>query len=57
MDRRGVRSVWTTGGCDSWYLHADGRSRMWPGTTRQFRKATRRVDLGEYEVLRDGSRA
>ncbi|HSX99224.1 MAG TPA: cyclohexanone monooxygenase, partial [Streptomyces sp.] len=42
-----------TGGCTSWYLDADGRNTtVWPGTTSEFRGATRRVDLSEYAVLR-----
>jgi hypothetical protein len=45
--------VWNTGGCTSWYLDASGRNTtIWPGTTSEFRRATRRVDLGEYEVIR-----
>lgn len=47
------RTVWNTGGCDSWYLDANGRNTtVWPGTTGEFRKVTRRLDLNEYEVLR-----
>lgn len=47
------RTVWNTGGCTSWYLDASGRNTtIWPGTTGEFRSATRRVDLGEYEVVR-----
>ncbi|MFJ4715023.1 flavin-containing monooxygenase [Streptomyces sp. NPDC088785] len=47
------RTVWNTGGCDSWYLDDNGRNTtVWPGTTTEFRQATRRVDVGEYEVLR-----
>ncbi|MFE1444498.1 flavin-containing monooxygenase [Streptomyces sp. NPDC058739] len=47
------RTVWNTGGCTSWYLDADGRNTtIWPGTTTEFRRATRRVDLAEYAVLR-----
>ncbi|MEU9671420.1 NAD(P)/FAD-dependent oxidoreductase [Streptomyces bobili] len=47
------RTVWNTGGCTSWYLDAGGRNTtIWPGTTSEFRRATRRVDLAEYEVLR-----
>ncbi|WP_338683759.1 NAD(P)/FAD-dependent oxidoreductase [Streptomyces acidiscabies] len=47
------RTVWNTGGCVSWYLDAQGRNTtVWPGTTSEFRRATRRVDLAEYEVLR-----
>ncbi|GCB48547.1 NAD(P)/FAD-dependent oxidoreductase [Streptomyces sp. NL15-2K] len=47
------RTVWDTGGCTSWYQDAGGRNTtIWPGTTTEFRRATRRVDLGEYDVLR-----
>jgi hypothetical protein len=47
------RTVWNTGGCTSWYLDASGRNTtIWPGTTTEFRRATRRVDLAEYEVIR-----
>ncbi|GGW29174.1 Baeyer-Villiger monooxygenase [Streptomyces lucensis JCM 4490] len=50
------RTVWNTGGCTSWYLDASGRNTtIWPGTTTEFRRATRRVDLGEYAVIRAGS--
>ncbi|MEU8739321.1 flavin-containing monooxygenase [Streptomyces halstedii] len=55
------RTVWNTGGCTSWYLDASGRNTtVWPGTTAEFRRATRSVDLSEYEVVRspvpDGGR-
>lgn len=47
------RTVWNTGGCNSWYLDANGRNTtVWPGTTAEFRKATRTVDVSEYQVLR-----
>ncbi|MGW0731529.1 flavin-containing monooxygenase [Streptomyces sp. NPDC002851] len=53
VQERMERTVWTTGGCQSWYLDAHGvNTTLWPGTTTEFRNATRRVDLGEYEVLR-----
>ncbi|MEU6660659.1 NAD(P)/FAD-dependent oxidoreductase [Streptomyces sp. NPDC046821] len=47
------RTVWSSGGCNSWYLDDNGvNTTLWPGTTSEFRSATRRVDLGEYEVVR-----
>ncbi|MEW1654532.1 MULTISPECIES: NAD(P)/FAD-dependent oxidoreductase [unclassified Streptomyces] len=53
VQRRMARTVWNTGGCDSWYLDANGRNTtVWPGTTGEFRRATRQVDLAEYEVIR-----
>ncbi|MEU3605777.1 NAD(P)/FAD-dependent oxidoreductase [Streptomyces sp. NPDC035033] len=53
VQNRMERTVWKSGGCDSWYLDANGRNTtLWPGTTGEFRRETRRVDLSEYEVLR-----
>ncbi|MFH8567289.1 flavin-containing monooxygenase [Streptomyces sp. NPDC017993] len=53
IQKRMERTVWTTGGCDSWYLDSNGRNTTaWPGTTSEFKKVTRQVDLAEYEVLR-----
>ncbi|MEU3348702.1 NAD(P)/FAD-dependent oxidoreductase [Streptomyces sp. NPDC006700] len=58
VQERMKRTVWNTGGCTSWYLDAGGRNTtVWPGTTTEFRQATRRVDLAEYQILRPpGSR-
>ncbi|WP_318203076.1 NAD(P)/FAD-dependent oxidoreductase [Streptomyces sp. SCL15-4] len=53
VQERMKRTVWNTGGCTSWYLDPSGRNTtIWPGTTTEFRRATRRVDLAEYDVLR-----
>ncbi|MCY0951813.1 flavin-containing monooxygenase [Streptomyces sp. H27-S2] len=53
VQARMERTVWNTGGCTSWYLDAQGRNTtVWPGTTGEFRKETRTVDLAEYEVIR-----
>ncbi|MFD9630914.1 flavin-containing monooxygenase [Streptomyces violascens] len=53
VQERMKRTVWNTGGCTSWYLDANGRNTtVWPGTTSEFRRATREVDLAEYEVVR-----
>ena len=55
VQERMKRTVWNTGGCDSWYLDANGRNTtVWPGTTSEFRRATREVNLAEYEVVRAG---
>ncbi|MEU9079411.1 NAD(P)/FAD-dependent oxidoreductase [Kitasatospora sp. NPDC048538] len=52
LQHRMDRTVWTTGGCRSWYLDPNGRNTvLWPGSTTAFRRATRRVDLGEYELI------
>ena len=55
LQRRMARSVWLTGGCMSWYLSGPGRNpTVWPGSTLAFRRATRRLDRGEYQVLPAG---
>jgi cation diffusion facilitator CzcD-associated flavoprotein CzcO len=50
--RRRLRdTVWTSGGCGSWYLDPDGgTSIIWPGYTWQFRRALRAFDPGPYEL-------
>ncbi|WP_327268618.1 NAD(P)/FAD-dependent oxidoreductase [Streptomyces sp. NBC_01218] len=53
VQQRMKRTVWNTGGCTSWYLDENGRNTtVWPGTTADFRRATRSVDLAEYDVIR-----
>ena len=49
-------TVWTSGGCSSWYLDRTGRnSTLWPGATLSFRRRVERFDPREYreEALRD----
>jgi cation diffusion facilitator CzcD-associated flavoprotein CzcO len=44
-------TVWTSGGCVSWYLDANGRnSTVWPGFTWPFRQRTRRFQAADYEL-------
>lgn len=53
VQRRMSRTVWNTGGCTSWYLDGEGRNTVsWPGSVSSFRRATRRVDLAEYELIK-----
>ena len=44
-------TVWTSGGCASWYLDARGRNTtLWPTFTWPFRERTRRLDPAHYEL-------
>jgi cation diffusion facilitator CzcD-associated flavoprotein CzcO len=44
-------TVWTRGGCRSWYLDAHGRNTtLWPGFTFEFRRRTRHFDAASYEL-------
>ena len=53
LQHRMSRTVWSTGGCTSWYLDEGGKNTvLWPGSTTGFRRATRRVDLAEYELIK-----
>ncbi len=51
VQRKLEGSVWTSGGCVSWYLDEHGRnSTVWPGSTWPFRKRTRKFDPEHYEL-------
>lgn len=51
LQRRMERTVWSTGGCASWYLDEHGRNTtLWPRTTFKFREQLRRFDLEKYVV-------
>jgi cation diffusion facilitator CzcD-associated flavoprotein CzcO len=51
LQRRMSRTVWSTGGCASWYLDAHGRNTtLWPRATFTFRRLLARFDVGAYEV-------
>jgi cation diffusion facilitator CzcD-associated flavoprotein CzcO len=44
-------TVWTSGGCASWYLDANGRNTtLWPSFTWPFRERTRRLEPAHYEL-------
>ena len=51
LQRRMRRTVWSTGGCSSWYLDAHGRNvTLWPRTTYTFRRLTARFDTENYQA-------
>lgn len=51
VQRRMQDTVWTSGGCASWYLDAHGRNTtLWPGASWRFRQQTRRFDPAEYRL-------
>ncbi len=52
LQRKLAPSVWNSGGCRSWYLNQHGRNTtLWPDFTFRFRRAVRRFDPREYEVV------
>ena len=52
LQQRMKGTVWSTGGCTSWYQTRDGLiTTLWPGTTLEYRLRTWRFDLADYEPL------
>ena len=51
LQRRMRRTVWSTGGCASWYLDAHGRNTaLWPRSTVTLRRQLSRFDVEAYDV-------
>lgn len=50
VQERMDRTVWASGGCSSWYQNraGGGIDAMWPGTTVDYWRRTRRFDPGRY---------
>ncbi|CAM3890293.1 NAD(P)-binding domain-containing protein [Smaragdicoccus niigatensis] len=50
LQRRSQGTVWTSGGCKSWYLDAAGVNRaIWPAPTLSYWMTTRNPDLRDFE--------
>lgn len=51
LQRKMRNTVWTQGGCASWYLDSKGRnSTLWPDFTFRFVQMTRRFDAATYDT-------
>ncbi|WP_020525051.1 flavin-containing monooxygenase [Catelliglobosispora koreensis] len=52
VDRKMEGTVWSTGGCQSWYLDATGRnSTLWPGFVTTFRLRLKRFRAKDYSPV------
>ena len=52
VDKDMEGTVWTSGGCKSWYLDPNGRnSTLWPGFTFTFKRRVERFNPSEYVVM------
>ncbi|MEV1288564.1 NAD(P)/FAD-dependent oxidoreductase [Micromonospora sp. NPDC049679] len=52
VDRKMAGTVWSQGGCRSWYLDENGRnSALWPGYTWSYWLRTRRFDAAAYRPV------
>src|SRR5262249_14634405 len=51
VDRKMRGTVWTAGGCKSWYLDRTGRnSTLWPGFTFSYARRARRFVPADYHA-------
>ncbi|PAP75005.1 flavin-containing monooxygenase [Rubrivirga marina] len=51
VDRMAEDTVWTAGGCASWYLDETGRNAaLWPGSVPAFRRRVEPFDPDEYRL-------
>lgn len=49
IDARMRTTVWSTGGCRSWYKDSTGRnSTLWPGSTFRYRRESARFNPADY---------
>ena len=56
LQRRMKRTVWNTGGCQSWYLDEQGRNTvLWPKSTFTFRRQLASFDADAYNVRQEVS--
>jgi cation diffusion facilitator CzcD-associated flavoprotein CzcO len=52
LQKRMGRTVWTTGGCQSWYLDSHGRNTtLWPRSTADFRRRLASFDADAYQEI------
>ena len=51
LQSRMGRTVWNSGGCQSWYIDANGKNTtIWPDYTWRFRRQLRHFDADAYEL-------
>ena len=52
LQRRMPPTVWSRGGCSSWYIDANGRNTtIWPDFTFRFRRQLHQFDRAAYELV------
>ena len=52
MQERSAETVWTKGGCTSWYVTKQGvNTNNWPGPWLEYKRRTKRVNPSEYNFV------
>jgi cation diffusion facilitator CzcD-associated flavoprotein CzcO len=58
LQKRMKRTVWSAGGCDSWYLDSHGKNTtLWPYSTLEFRRRLASFDAEAYTLTRTSAPA
>ncbi|MBF6137193.1 NAD(P)/FAD-dependent oxidoreductase [Nocardia puris] len=58
IQRKLVKGVWSSGGCTSWYLDAQGVNRtVWPGFTWQYWRRTRKLAASDFGFVGESAPA
>jgi len=53
MEERSAETVWTQGGCNSWYVTDTGvNTNNWPGPWLEYKRRTKHVDPSEYRFVK-----
>lgn len=47
------RTIWFTGGCQSWYLDTEGVPNIYPWTPSQYRREMHNPDFSEFRLMKD----
>ena len=45
------KTIWATGGCDSWYIDKTGQPNLYPWHPRQFYAEMEQPDFSEYRLM------
>jgi len=57
IQARMVGTVWTDGGCNSWYLSEDGTNRtLWPSFSNAFKRRLRGFDMADFVTAKETPR-
>lgn len=49
------KTIWMTGGCNSWYIDKTGMPNLYPFSPRRFKQEMKRPDFSEYRLIDEAS--
>jgi cation diffusion facilitator CzcD-associated flavoprotein CzcO len=51
ISKQAPKTIWATGGCDSWYIDKTGQPNLYPWHPRQFYEEMKQPDFSEYRLI------